>query len=435
LIWNAQELTGNRSYNASRVEVNTPTYAWVSDGNAIYHKRIDVRAKRLWENDTWLNPVDINLSTRTAILATLQPGSWGMKDEGGGIYSIYYRATDPANNPTTTIIRCDSIPTNGNANAADDFRIEHDYITVTNMELRGHSQRPLSILGASNVTLDDVVFIRPGIGPWISGDVRHSDRVTLRNVRVFNSAKTGAYIQGGPQGLSNLLIIGGEYSGSKGTSYNGSGFQAGDGDGIGIGQGGGTIDDLMILGITSEDNSNYSLFIGTSNPQTVTNMTLSGLMMRRNGSGCISDGASNNWAGNVIIAGFVCADTLGGLGGPPMNLLGTPSTTLNMTMTNGVFSHVIGHAIYFKPHVNRNITFQNLLFVNGVNGGIDIRASAALIGDEVFKNIQFYGVPNTHSRFSRIASTDYYYDTPSDFTAWVTATKATQTTINVSPLQ
>ena len=437
ILWSAQGLSGNRSFNSSRAAVDTADYAWVSDGASLYHKRIDVRAQMLWEDETWLQPVDIDAGGETGLTA----GQWGMKDNGDSTYSIYYRASSAAHSPTANTIRCDDVTTSDNPSASRDLRIDVDHTTFRNLEVRGHRGRAVGILDASGVLLDEVAVTRSTIGVWISADTVATHDIELRNVSITGIEWTGAYIQGGAEGITNLTVSG-TYSGASGTSYNGTGFTSGDGDGIGIGQSGGNITNLVLHTITANDNINAGVFLGTSEEMTVTNFSLLGAVMQRNGRRCFSEGDTTARAvGVVIVSGFLCEGSLGTSGAIAMRFA-VPASARTVLVANGTFANNASPGrLSFIPHAHNNITLANLAFVDnpGATSGNygDIKTlTNDLIGDEVFRNISFYSAPNEHKLFATlgVANTAYYYDTAGDWTAFVSATGATNAVLGTDPL-
>ena len=60
VIWSAQGLSGNRSFDVTPAVITTAPYAWVTVSSGFYKKRIDTRTVMLWEDATWLQPVDLS---------------------------------------------------------------------------------------------------------------------------------------------------------------------------------------------------------------------------------------------------------------------------------------------------------------------------------------------------------------------------------------
>jgi len=444
VIWSAQGLSGDRSFNSSRVAVNGADYEWAMVATDIYRKRIDVRALMLWEDSTWLQPVDINAASEATILATLTAGQWGVMDNGDSTYRIYYKSTTSAKTPTTTVIRCDNVPlSDGSAVAI--VRVDLPYQTFDNIEIRGHTAtvqaRSMHILDTKNIVLQSVLFYRNVEGPSIQAVGEVSENIWWRDVSVLYSSGTGTFISPG-LGMENLRIIGGSYSYSTGSTYNGSGFTAGDGDGIGIGQGGGKMSNLLIQNIEANYNKNYGVFIGTSNAMTVTDVSLLASRFIGNMRGCFGESTLARTVGTLMVEGFVCQDSHGPdrVAAMYFTLPFSPSSERSVIVANGIF---IGNEnparILYQPNRNTHYKFRNLVFTaNPGNAVLDYgdlySDRMPLIGDEIFSGIYFYSHPNqAEFSFAKIGTTNYMYSVPDDLAAFNTATGATGTLLNIDP--
>ena len=443
LIWSAQGLSGNRSFDVNRVATSTAAYVWDTVATDIYRKKIDVRPRMLWENDTWLQPIDINAASEATILATLTSGQWGVKDNGDSTYRIYYKSTISANNPTNTVIRADNIPISG-ASLPNIVRVDVNNITLENIGIRGHTAtsqaRALGIYNSSNIILRTITFTRSEIGPGLHADASAISNVLFDDVSVLYSSNTGAYIQGGNFGVTDLTIDGGSYSNSLASTYNGSGFTAGDGDGIGIGQAGGLLTNIVIKNITADNNNNYGVYVGTSYSMTVTNFSLLTSTMSGN-RGCFGEGVGQV-ATTLTIAGLLCLDSTNApVVGPAIDFTNPPAAR-TVTVANTTFSGNLNpYRILFRPHANNNYQFRNLIFIanpgqSSSDYGDFYSNNVALVGDEVFSSIYFYSLPNLDRRFARLgaAGTPYVYNSSTDLAAFNAATGATNTFLNVDPL-
>lgn len=437
LIWSAQGLSGERSFNASRAAVSSAAYAWAEVAPGIYRKRIDVRPRMLWQDDTWLQPVDINSTSEATIIATLNAGEWGVRDNGDSTYRIYYRGSAP----TSAVIRCDNVPISGGAQVGI-VRVDLDYQTFSNIEIRGHTAtsqpRAMDILSVSHIKLADVLFLRNEIGPSILNVTAAGEDYQFDNVRVLHSSVTGLYLSPG-LGLSKLTVTGGEYSYSSGSTYNGSGFTAGDGDGIGLGQGGGTAQNLLFRRASASHNANAGIFSGTSFAMTVTNLVMVGMTFDGNGRNCFGEGNPSRVVGKLVLGGFLCLNTPQ-TSTAPVSLGTTPGTPRDIVIANGTFSGNRGLTnILFRPHADNNYVFANLVFVDnpgtavGADRGDLYSNEVALVGDEVFKNLYFYSRPGQAKTFAKIGATFYMYNS-ANINAFATATGATGSAMNVDPL-
>lgn len=441
LIWNAQSLSGNRSFNSSRAVVSTSTYAWTTVATDIYRKRIDIRPQTLWEDGTWLQPVDIDAASEATILVTLTAGQWGVKNNGDATYRLYYKSTTSAKSPTTAVIRCDDITTSADSSGTGDTRVDVDYQTFSNGELRGYTGRAMGILDASNIILSTLSVTRSRLGYWVSGDATASHDVTFTNSSGTYADCTAGYFQGGAQGVTRLTINGGSWSNALGTYYNGTAFTACDGDGIGIGQAGGDMTDVVVRNVTANGNKNAGVFVGTSFAMTLTNFSLLSSIMSGNGANCFSEGATARIVHSLIISGFLCTGTLNTTNGSAMRFA-PPQAARTIIVANGTFAGNFSPGrISFRPDVDNNYQFLNLVFTNNPgwtsgNVGDLYSQNLALIGDEVFRNIYFYSAPNLAKRFATlaVAGTAYLYNVGGDLAAFNTATGATGTVINTDPL-
>lgn len=444
LIWSAQGLSGNRSFNSSLAAVTSATYAWASMGSDIYKKRIDVIARILWEDSTYLTPIVHFTDSEAVILAALQPSTWTIKDEGSGVYTIYYRATATGNSPTNTVIRTHYVPASSGT-PADFVTIDVNNITLQDGIIRGNTRSaiapcPLRINDVNNTTIRRVVFSRNETGYCLSSVASAINDTLLDSVSVVDSGGTGAYISPG-LALNRLKIIGGEYSRSAGAGFGGSAFSTGDGDGIGIGQLGGTATDISIEGITCSNNANSCIYVGTTSTMTVTNLIIQGAYMSGNAHGCINEQVSSQITGLFVIAGYICKDTLGGDTYADINLSSAPPVR-TIILANGTHTGSRSFArIDYKPDVDNNLKAYNLLFYSNPgssgsrDGGDWYFHESALIGDEIFINNWFYSAPNQHKKFAQIGSTGHrYYDSAANFTSWETTAGESLSTINTDPL-
>ena len=444
VIWSAQGLSGNRSFNSSSAVITTAPYAWETVATDIYKKRIDVRPRMLWEDSTWLQPVDINAASEATILSTLTAGKWGVKDNGDSTYRIYYKSSSSAKSPTTAVIRCNIIPA-----VTGIVLVDLAWQTFRNIEVRGHTRiaagtaRSLFMAdGATHILLDTIRLFRNEEGPSIIPTSVVNDGTELRNVDVLHSSSTGLYVSPG-FGLTNFLVSGGNYSNTVGSFYNGTNFTTGDGDGIGIGQSGGTGSDFVIRNITCRSNVNSCITIATSFDMTITNVNMTGISMYDNGMYCYGERADLAQAvGTVILSGFICSGSMGGDSYPSMFFGRDPVSVRTIIIANGLFANNTSITrITFRPHVNNNYRFMNLVFLSNQGGATANRGdlysnNVNLIGDEVFHSIYFYSTPNQAKRFAGLnaANTGYQYNTSADITAFNAATNATNTVLNVDPL-
>lgn len=444
LIWSAQGLSGNRSFNSSLAAVSSATYAWSSMGSDIYKKRIDVVARMLWEESTWLTPIVHFTDSEATILAALQPGTWTIRDTGGSTYAIYYRATVTGNSPTNTVIRTFYVPA-ASGTPPDFITVDVNNITLQDITVRGNTRSavapcPLRITDASGTKLIRVIFSRNETGPCIASVASAVNDTLWDGVSVIDSGGTGAYISPG-LALNRLTIRGGTYSRSAGAGFGGSAFSTADGDGIGIGQLGGTATDIAIERITCSDNANSCIYVGTTATMTVTNLSIQGAYMSGNAHGCINEQVSSQITGLFVIAGFICKDTLGGDTYADINLSSAPPVR-QIILANGTFTGSRSFArIDYKPDVDNNLKAYNLLFYSNAgssgsrDGGDWYFHESALIGDEIFINNWFYSAPNQHKKFAQVGSTGHrYYDSAANFTSWEATAGESLSTINTDPL-
>jgi hypothetical protein len=448
VIWSAQGLSGNRSFDSSRSLTTGVDYEWETVATDIYRKRIDVRPLMLWEDSTWLQPVDINALPEAAILTTLQAGQWGVQDHGDGTYRIYYKASVTGNSPTTTVIRCDNVPLSDGSPVAI-VRVDLPYQTFANIEIRGHTVTSqawrqgasMQILDTHDVVLQSVLFYRNFIGPSLESVGAVSSDILWQDVSVLYSSSTGASITPG-LGSANIHISGGSYSYSSGVTYNGSGFTTtGDGDGIGIGYNGGALSNVLIEHIEANYNRNVGVFIGTRNAMTVTNVSLLASRFIGNMRGCFAESTRAQTVGALIVKGFVCQDSHGANAFAAMDF-GIPSSVRSVIVANGIFTGNDNSArILYRPHRDNNFQFRNLVFTaNPGNGILDLgdmySNEVSLIGNEIFSDIYFYSHPNQAGfRFAKIGSLgNYLYSSPDALAAFTAATGATGTVFNTDPL-
>jgi hypothetical protein len=445
VIWSAQGLTGNRSFNCHRAVTTGVAYGWATVGADTYRKRIDVRPLVLWEDNTWLQPVDIHLLSETTILTTLQAGQWGVHDESDGTFRIYYKATVTGNSPTTTVIRCDNVPLSDGVPAAM-VLVDLPHQRFDNIEIRGHAATKqawsMLIIDTHDIVLQSVLFYRNFRGPAIISIGVASSDIWWNAVSVLYSSGTGASITPG-LGMDNINIIGGSYSYSTGITYNGSGFSTnGDGDGIGIGYEGGRMSNLLIQNIEANYNSNYGVFIGTSNAMTVTNVSLLASRFIGNMRGCFGESTLAQTVGTLMVKGFVCQDSHGPdrVAAMYFTLPYSPSSVRSVIVADGIF---IGNEnparILYQPHRNSHYQFSNLVFTaNPGNGVLDYgdlySDKMPLIGNEMFSDILFYSHPNQPGfSFASIGTSKYLYSIPGDLTAFNTVTGATGIMLNIDP--
>jgi len=442
VIWSAQGLSGDRSFDSSRVLITGVTYEWATVAADIYRKKIDVRPLMLWEDSTWLQPVDINALSEATILTTLHAGQWGVRDNGDSTYRIYYRSSVTATGPTVTVIRCDNVPLSDGSPVAI-VRVDLAYQTFDNIEIRGHTAttqaRSMQILDTNNIVLQSMLFYRNVEGPAIAAVGTVSSDIWWRDVSVLYSSGTGTFISPG-LGVDNLHIIGGSYSYSTGSTYNGSGFTDGDGDGIGIGHGGGTMSNVLIQNIEANYNRNVGVFIGTGYAMTVTNVSLLASRFIGNMRGCFREGTAAQTIGTLILKGFVCQDSHGANAFAAMDF-GIPSSERSVIVANGIFTGNDNSAgILYRPHRDNNYQFRNLVFTanpgNAVGDNVDMYSNeVSLIGNEIFSDIYFYSHPNQAGfSFAKIGTTYYRYSVPDDLARFNTATGATGTALNIDPL-
>lgn len=448
IIWSAQGLSGNRSFDSSGALITTSPYAWTtltSDlGGNVYRKKIDKRGRMLWEDSTWLQPVNIDASSEATVLATLPAGSWGMRNNGGSTFWLYYHPTTPAKDPTNTIIRTHHIPYDGVKVGI--ISVNKPYQTFQNIEVRGATAaaqtRSMYIIDAPNLTLDTMLFYRNVEGPFIYPLTIPMPGVLINDVSVQYSEGTGLYITPG-LGLNDFHVIGGHYDHTTSLIYNGTNFSAGDGDGIGFGQNGGLASDVVIKNVTANYNFNAGIFFGTTFSMTVTNVSISGVTMKGNARNCYYEGSTNQIVGTFTMSGFLCQDTGTGIAGSSasMKFEYAPASLRTTTITNGVFSGNANNTrILFNPHANNKYSFQNLVFV--ANPGEvatdrgDLNSNGrTLIGTEEVSNIYFYSLQNLNRVFARLSGgTTYKYNVGGDLAAFNASINATGTAVNTDPL-
>ena len=443
VIWYAQGLSGNRSFDSSRVLINTAPYAWSTVGTDTYRKRIDVRPRMLWEGSTWLTPQDCNASTEAAAVAALTASHWCVRDNGDSTYWILYHATVAGNSPTNTVIRCEYIPFSDGSTTGW-VLVDVDWQVFRNLEVRGvsasSSSRSLYINNASHVLLDTMTFSRNKEGPSIIPSSVATTDVVWKSLSVVDSCETSVFIQP-TSGHTGLTVTDSEFSRAAGSCYNGSGFSGGDGDGFAIGQGGGTMSNVLLQRIVTNGNFNAGVTVATTSALTVTNFDLQGWTAIGNGHSCFSEGTGSNAqiGGRLTIAGFLCQGTTDTSNVYAAIFLGTaPPSVRTVTIANGTF---VGnrnfYRILFRPHADNNYIFENLVFYTGGAAGdtVDFHSfTTAMVGDEIFRNIYFYTTPNTASRFAKLNTTSYYYSIGGDPAAFVTAVSGTGIHVNTDPL-
>jgi hypothetical protein len=456
LLWQSSNLTGDRSYNSSRVLVTgNAAYAWVSMGNDIYKKRIDFRPRVLWEDATWLEPMDIDAASEATILATLQPGHWGNRNNGDATFRLYYRATTAAKSPTTTTIRSNLIPAmpfNGTVH------IDRPWIVLRGIEIRGNASQAqpdgLQILRGTHVLVDDVYFVRNEVGVEIIPFDTANDGTTLLNCYVLYSGKTGVSVNPFGALLSNLTIQGGSYSYSLGVHYDGTHMVTGDGDGIGIGQAGGVINDLVIRGIRADGNYNYGIFSGTDQAYKTVRFSLIGARMTGNRRGCFSEGDDAEIEELLLVTGLDCSYSLLDDKGvtapnPTASILFRnvasaqyPAVTRTIRLENSTFrGNVNKDRVFISQSAINTYVIQNILFEanpgNYKSADLgDFNTNGTALTQTTFDRIYFYSLPNQAKLFARLGTgpTSYLYNSGSDLTAFTTDTGATNITINVDPL-
>lgn len=445
LLWHAQAITGNRSFNSSRAAVSSAAYAWSTVSTDLYKKRIDVRPLMLWEDATWLQPVDIDQASEATIIGTLTAGQWGVRDTGGSTYAIYYKASTSAISPTTATIRVDNIPLSDGASVGVILNNGIHYQVFRNIEVRGgaavSSHRSLWIVSSHDILLDDVLLTRNMEGPSVTCSTA-CDNITFRDTRALFSSASGAFIS--PEtGLDNLVFSGGEYSDTTGSYFNGTNFTSGDGDGIGIGQIGGTGSNILIENVVLNRNATSAVTIGTAEAMTITNVTMRGLYMDGNHGTCFNGHNPYQIVGTLIITGFVCSNS-GPTVAAAITLQGAPPSSLAITVANGTFvnNNALSN-IFFRPHANATYKFFNLVFIDGAitsasdRGDIFSDSALNLIGTEQFKDLYFYSYPNQNRSFAQLnqAATHYRYNSGTDLDSFNTAvTTGTGNVLNTDPL-
>lgn len=445
-LWSAQGLSGNRSFNASRVLVDTAAYAWSRTAAGLWKKRIDIRPHMLWEDTTWLEPVDIDALSEEEAGALLKVGQWGVRDSGGSTYSILYRPTVTRNTPQTTVIRCDHIP-NSDGTPAHMVTVK-DRQTFQNIDVWGYGSvrsltYPLLIDTSNGVTLKNMVFYRNKRGPGIGNEAVHStiSNVTLTNVSVLHSEATGLSITPGIR-LTNLTVPGGSFSYTSDRVYDGKSISTtADGDGIGIGYTGGTGSNFVFKGITVSGNANVGIFYGTVSPLTVTNLAITGWVADRNTNGCFKED-TQHVRGLFTIAGFLCVNTPDGVAIDPVvvGMNGPPGGARTVTIANGTFSRNSTRSqLRITPYANtthrivNNVFTSNAASVNGDRGDIYI-LGGLMVGGETIANNYFYSRPGTHTHFSLIGTTQHYYYDDVSAARFNTDTGSTNSFLNVNPL-
>ncbi len=466
LIFWSSNLTGDRSYDASRLLVTgDATYEWESMGNDFYKKKIGVRALVLWEDNTYLVPVASGTDSEATIMGYLAPGQWTNRDNGDSTFRIIYKSTSASKSPSTTTIRSNNIPRNATGNPL--MRIDKSYIVFRNLLIKGYSttsgsSSTIRMQNGGHALLEDVTIRDSRDCMAIEGSTVVNDGTTLRRVHCLNN---GTGIIGNPNTsdpttqtvrMKHLTFEGGEYSGSTGSYYNGTTLVALDGDGIGIGFNGGVIEDVVITGIIANDNLNRGVFSGTTSAgYFLDRFALLGASMNNNGRGCFSEGTDFEIRGTLLISGLVCTGTrnvqVSGNNYAAIHISqshpanapgGTPAqTTRDVIIVNSSF---VGNAsktrIEFEAQANNHMVLRNLVFADNPGwpdedlGDIGT-ASRALGGAEIFDNLYFYSLPNLNRRFATIGAgpTAYVYNSGTDLADFNTATGATHTVLNTDP--
>lgn len=444
-LWSTQGLSGNRSFNSSRVLVNTAPYAWSLTAAGLWKKRIDVRAQMLWEDTTWLQPVDIDVLTEAAAGALLTAGQWGVRNNGDSTYSILYRPTVSTNTPTNTVIRCDHVP-NSDGTPAHMITVASNQ-TFSHIDVWGYGSGvsltyPLLIDTSANVTLDTMIFYRNKRGPGIGNETVPStiSNVRFTDVSVLYSEAAGMSITPGTS-LVGLTVIGGSFSYTTKRQYDGQSIStSGDGDGIGIGFTGGTGSNFNFTRITANGNANAGIFFGTGSVTAVTNLTISGFTAIGNGGGCFSETAQAV-LGTLSISGFLCSGTPDVANIYPIEIgeANVPAALRTVIVANGTFTgNATAGQLRMAPHVNTLFKIHNLVFTANpatvqLDRGDIWFDNIVLIGTEKFSSLYFYSRPNTHTKFSGVVGRNYYYDI-ADTTGFNTEIGATNTFLNVNPL-
>lgn len=442
-IWSAQELSANRSFDATRTAVSGSQYTWINiQGTTIWKKLIGVRLRMLWENNTWLQPVNVDTLTELAIIYQLTPGQWGMHNNGNGTFEIYYNPTMSTNTPLNTKIRADNVPM-GTGSPAGIVSIDVAYITLQDIDVWGHTAtvqpRALNCQGTIGCNLVNMDFVRNEIGPAILQVGAAGGSHTLTNVRVLNSSATGLYVSPG-LGLSTLTVTGGEFSGSNASTYNGTNFTAGDGDGIGFGQGGGIASEITVKGALLKDNKNTGIFVGTTASMTVTNMYLLGNRFSNNANGCFGESSPSKMVGVFNFSGFDCSNIPPSSLSMGINITVAGSTPRYVTIANGTFSNNKGiSCVRFDPSSNNNLVLRNLTFAGCTPSSIDrgdlYSNDATMAGNEVFQNLVHYSRPNSNNTLAKLGGVFYTYASNGvSFNQYVTATGCNQCVVNTDPL-
>ncbi len=463
LFWPTSILTGNRSYDASRVLVTTDdTYAWVSLGNDIYKKKIGVRANQLWEDSTWLQGYHSGTTSEATILATLQPGQWTNRDNGDSTFRIYYRATSALKTPANTTIRSNNITRSATGNPI--WRISKSYLTFRHMELKGwnspvSSSPGMRIFRGSHLLLDDVIFNYNKSSVSIEGlDTAITD-IEFRDVQSINNLINGVAVDAEHPldavntWISDLRFVRGKYSGTMSTGYTGTATGTGDGDGIGIGFSGGFVSNVLITGIEASNNFNRGVFSGTTDANYfLTNLSILGAKMDGNGRGCFSEGTDAEILGTLLISGLVCINSRNVPAGAtfhpaihissswPANATLADPGTRQIYIENSTFAgNANNEIINWVPHARNNLHFKNVVFANNPgnsltrNGDFWTFGDAALQGNETFDRIWFYSrTGQSDTPFAKLGGVTYAYDA-ANTTAFDTATSATHSTLNTDP--
>ncbi len=465
LFWPVSNLSGERSFNASRVLVTgDSSYNWEALGHDIYKKKIGVRANQLWEDETWLQGYHSSTHTEAQILAEIQPGQWTNRDNGDSTFRIYYRATASPKNPANTTIRSNNITRSATGNPI--LRIGKSYITFRNLEVRGwnspvSSSPAMRIFRGSHLLLDDVKFNYNKEPFTVEGlDTAITD-IELRDVESLNNLINGVRVDPnhpldadvGTVWISDLRFIRGKYNGTMSTGYTGTATGTGDGDGIGIGFAGGRVSDVLMEGIEASGNFNRGTFSGTTDANYfLTNWTIKGARMDSNGRGCISEGTDAEVLGTWIISGLVCTNSRNVVAGVtyhpaihfssswPANAAGAfadPGTRQVYVLNSTFLGNLNNEVVNWEGHARNHIHFTNNVFWDNPGNSLTRNGdlytiNGTLQGIETFDNNWFASRIGLTSPFATLGGVTYAYDS-ADSSAFDTATGAVNTTLNADP--
>lgn len=411
LIWSAGGLGGNCSYNSSSAATCSATYAWSTVNATLYKKRIDVRPRILWQDSTWLQPVNIDASSEGTIDSTLTAGQWGVQDNGDSTYDVYYRPSNGCT-PSTCVIRTGKIEQTASVGIVN---IGHSNITLQDIEIRGHniafSNRTLNASGVSGLTLTNVDFVRNQEAEGLT----NVQNVLITGGRNSYNCSTGGFWN--PSTLfAGITVRDVEYSYSLGSCYNGTGFTSGDGDGIGLGQGGGTARDIRIEASRFIGNHNAGVFSGTGESMTVTNLSIVGNWFESNtrAFGEASAAGQNvgvfEFSGNKVISNSSSDDTYATL----ELYHGASSRTIRVN--NNLWYGNVGLAaarIHSGANNARVEVINNIFDANTCGsgsctplGGIYSNNQSIDTSRDIYRN-NYFSLTGTNARFARLGTTNY----------------------------